>query len=97
VVAEEVFTGLAVAATVLGARPFHFVTKMEPHESGPLQFVSPQQIVVLAPVKLMTADRLWLGHVMECRAEGDGWRTTMLVEHWLHNLPELLNLAARFE
>ncbi len=95
-VTAQVHTGLAVAATVLGARPFHFHTVLDRWGAEPFQFLSPQQIVALAPVKLQTEDRLWLGHVTECRAEGEEWRTTMQVEHSLCGLPELLNLASRF-
>ncbi len=96
-VTEQVATGMVVAATVLGQKPFHFETVVSEWDGGPLVFQSPNQIVMLAPVKLQTGQRLWLGEVVECRPEGDGWRTTLRVRHALNHLPELLKLAARFE
>ena len=98
-----------VSATVLGMKPFHFETTLEmtaqttaetTAESaggGRLLFLSPNQIVAGAPVKLETVDHLWLGHVVECRPQGTGWRTVVRIAHSLTNLPELLKLAARFE
>lgn len=94
-----------VSATVLGMKPFHFETTLEvtaqtTAESGGggrLLFLSPNQIVAGAPVKLETVDHLWLGHVVECRPQGTEWRTVVRIAHSLTNLPELLKLAARFE
>ncbi len=96
-VTEQVTAGTVVAATVLGRKPFRFETVVSEWDGGPMVFQSPNQIVMLAPVKLQTDQRLWLGEVVECRAEGNGWRTTMRVRHALNHLPELLKLAARFE
>jgi len=96
-VSEQVAAGMVVAATVLGRKPFHFETVVGEWEGGPLVFQSPNQIVMLAPVKLQTEHQLWLGEVVECRPDGNGWRTTMRVLHALNHLPELLKLAARFE
>ena len=96
-VTDQVSTGMAVAATVLGERPFHFKTAVGEWDGGPLTFDSPNQIVMQAPVKLQTENRLWLGEVVECRLHGDAWRTTIQVRHALNHLPALLNLAARFE
>lgn len=95
-VADQVSTGTAVAATVLGERPFHFETAVGQWDGGLLSFDSPNQIVVQAPVKLESKDRLWLGEVMECRLQSGAWRTTIHVRHALADLPVLLRLAARF-
>ena len=100
-----VAAGFAVAATVLGIKPFYFETTLETTAEttaeggadGCLVFLSPNQIVAGAPVKLETVDRLWLGHVVECRPRGTGWGTVLRIAHSLKNLPELLKLAARFE
>jgi len=96
-VTAEVSAALTVAATVLGERPFHFETVLEAGDNAPLIFLSPHQIVIEAPVKLETEDRLWMGQVVECRPEGDQWRTVIRVEHSLSNLPELLKSVRRFE
>lgn len=92
--------GLPVAATVLGIKPFYFQTTAEKTAETAVEtivFLSPNQIVAGAPVKLETENHLWLGHVVECRSQGTGWRTVLRIEHSLSNLPELLKLAARFE
>ena len=112
-IVSTVAAGFPVSATVLGMKPFHFETTLEmtaeaPTETtaettaesgggGRLLFLSPNQIVAGAPVKLETVDHLWLGHVVECRPQGTGWRTVVRIAHSLTNLPELLKLAARFE
>ena len=108
-IVSTVAAGFPVSATVLGMKPFHFETTLEmtaealaetTAESGGggrLLFLSPNQIVAGAPVKLETVDHLWLGHVVECRPQGTGWRTVVRIAHSLKNLPELLKLAARFE
>ena len=88
--------GFGVSATVLGVKPFYFQTTIEDCNHF-LIFLSPNQIVAGAPVKLETKDRLWLGHVVECRPQSDRWRTVLRIEHSLVNLQELLKLAARFE
>jgi len=108
-IVSTVAAGFPVSATVLGMKPFHFETTLEmtaeataetTAESGGggrLLFLSPNQIVAGAPVKLETVDHLWLGHVVECRPQGTEWRTVVQIAHSLTNLPELLKLAARFE
>ena len=96
-VTHRVSAEMVIAATVLGEKPFHFETVVGEWDGGPLIFNSPNQIVMRAPVKLEIEDRLWLGEVVECRSDGDAWRTTIQVRHALHDLQELLNLAARFE
>jgi hypothetical protein len=94
--ADHAAVGFCVAATVLGVKPFLFQTTAEDLDSR-LVFLSPNQIVAGAPVKLETDNSLWLGHVVECRPRNDRWRTVVQIEHSLTNLPELLKLAARFE
>ncbi len=96
-VTDRAAVGTTVAATVLGVKPFHFETVVAEWEGGPLIFHSPKQIVVTAPIKLETEETLWLGEVVNCHPDGHLWRTTLCVKHTLRRLPELLNLAARFE
>ena len=94
---SEVSTGLTVvAATLLGEQPFQFETVFRDSQEGAVTFLSPHQIVIGAPVKLESNDRLWMGTVRSSQRENGSWWTTLDVEHSLANLAELSKLASRF-
>jgi hypothetical protein len=84
---------IAATLTALGATPVSAQVIVTSVESAHLTLANSPALPLLTPVKIVLGDRLWLGQVETCRANGV---SVIAISHTLSNLSELLLLAGRF-
>jgi hypothetical protein len=87
---------LPVRVTIPGEKPVTFASAIVTLEPRELSVRSAKPLALRTPVKIESADRLWMGEVIAVRQEGQAWLASVRIEHALHDLADLMRLANRF-
>lgn len=88
--------GLVVHVTILGQKPTSFESSVVNVEKRRIRLHCRTAIPLLTLLKIEANDRLWMGEVVECRADKDCWVAGIEVKHALRDLAALAKLAERF-
>lgn len=89
-------TELPVQVTILGEKPKRFESSVVRLEKRMLSVRARVRLPLLTLLKIETGEQLWMGEVIECRPDGEGWIASIELRHALRDLTGLARLAERF-